>query len=66
MKDIQSKKEYQKVYMNCMYRAKKMVVERHDDEYRQIIDELLLEQGIISRNTRRTHNSAIVSALREM
>lgn len=44
--------EYQKKYLNCMYRAKKLIVERHEEEYRKLLNELLLEQGILPRSMR--------------
>ena len=45
-------KEYHKTHLNCMYRAKKIIIERYQDEYRKVLNELLLEQGIIPRSMR--------------
>jgi hypothetical protein len=33
-----------------MYRAKKLIVERHKKEYRETLNELLIEQGVLPRN----------------
>jgi hypothetical protein len=44
--------EYHKKYLNCMYRAKKLIVERYANEYREILNELLLEQGVVPRSMR--------------
>jgi len=44
--------EYGKVYLNCMYRARKLIVQRYEKEYRAVLNELLLEQGIVPRSMR--------------
>jgi hypothetical protein len=46
------KKEYNKVYQNCMYLARKELVVRHQDEYKQILDKVMLDYGIMTRRER--------------
>ena len=43
------KKEYNKVYQHCMYLARKELVVRHTDEYKQILDKVMLDYGIMTR-----------------
>jgi hypothetical protein len=46
------KKEYNKVYQNCMYLARKELVTRHADEYKKILDKVMLDYGIMTRRER--------------
>jgi len=46
------KKEYNKVYQNCMYLARKELVTRHQQEYNKILDKVMLDYGIMTRRER--------------
>jgi hypothetical protein len=46
------KKEYNKVYQNCMYLARKELVTRHQEEYKKILDKVMLDYGIMTRRER--------------
>jgi hypothetical protein len=59
------KKEYNKVYMNCMYLARKELVVRHADEYRQILDKVMLDNGIITRRIRKDNQDKFTELCRE-
>ena len=56
------KKEYNKVYQNCMYLARKELVARHQDEYNKILDKVMLDYGIMTRRERQ----GLTKLLREL
>lgn len=51
-KELTKKDLYNKIYQRCLYDARKQLVERHHEEYKKVLDQLLLEQGIVSRTNR--------------
>lgn len=60
------KKEYNKVYQNCMYLARKELVVRHQDEYRQILDKVMLDNGIITRRVSKDNKQKFAELWREL
>ena len=59
------KKEYNKIYQHCMYLARKELVVRHADEYRQILDKVMLDNGIITRRIRKDNQHKFTELCRE-
>jgi len=51
-KELTKKDLYNKIYQRCLYDARKELVSRHKGEYKELLDGLLLEQGIVSRTNR--------------
>lgn len=60
------KKEYNKVYQNCMYLARKELVARHQEEYKQILDKVMLDNGIITRRVREDNKEKFDELRREL
>lgn len=60
------KKEYNKVYQNCMYLARKELVARHQDEYKQILDKVMLDNGIITRRVREDNKEKFQELFQEL
>jgi hypothetical protein len=59
------KKEYNKIYQHCMYLARKELVVRHQDEYRQILDKVMLDSGIITRRVSKDNKHKFAELCRE-
>ena len=59
------KKEYNKVYQNCMYLARKELVTRHQEEYKQILDKVMLDNGIITRRVSKDNKHKFAELCRE-
>jgi len=60
------KKEYNKVYQNCMYLARKELVVRHTEEYKQILDKVMLDNGIITRRVSKDNKEKFAELWREL
>ena len=60
------KREYNKVYQNCMYLARKELAVRHQEEYQQILDKVMLDNGIITRRIRKDNQEQFTKLFREL
>ena len=60
------KKEYNKVYQNCMYLARKELVTRHQEEYREILDKVMLDNAIITRRVSKDNKQKFAELWREL
>lgn len=59
------KKKYDKVYNNCMYLARKELVARHNVEFKQILDKVMLDNGIITRRVSKDNKHKFTELCRE-
>lgn len=59
-----NKKEYNKIYQNCMYLARKELAVRHKEEYQQILDKVMLDSGIITRRTHKKNSEKFIELLK--
>lgn len=60
------KKEYNKVYQHCMYLARKELVVRHNEEYKQILDKIMLDNNIITRRVSKDNKEKFAILWREL
>lgn len=63
--DNEAARAYAKIYNHALYHSRKELIKRHRQEFQDIMDAKMLEQGIITRHAQRTFTDSIVNTLKQ-
>lgn len=63
--DNEASRAYAKVYNHALYHSRKELINRHREEFQEIMDAKMLEQGIVTRHTQQQFNKKIIETLQQ-